>query len=173
MKYKLFCERHRIGTMKIVPDKRLQTLHFSPKDIEKLYKLNVLFDVGKGGLVLGNSHVDGGIQLIQPYKGFKEFYIVGEMEGYEYISRPVYTETYHDLFYSINNDCKENWKTLPVIPDNCQVIDTRSATPPFLMVSRYDHYIYNRYATYRHLEKILTMDELLKEEEVFIHQKNI
>ncbi|WP_416867171.1 MAG: hypothetical protein ACMVP2_06945 [Imperialibacter sp.] len=164
MNLKSFCAIHKIGVVKLDPDGKFYTTYFSKDEINRLHGLKALFYVDSGALVLGNSHADGGIQLLQPYK--KEFYVSGEMEGYEYLSNPFYKNSYIQKASSINSNRTAGWTQIPTVPARCSVIDTRGSNCPFLMLSNpnFGRYIYNRYATFEYLNEILDLDELLSKQ---------
>ena len=60
-----------------------------PEFVAFLFKNNLLVNPIEGGLVLGPSHDEGGIQMIRKHDN--EYVWVGEMKGYEYLINPCVT----------------------------------------------------------------------------------
>jgi len=78
-------------------------LIFSIEEIHKLNDLKIVFNGEKGGLVLGNSHDDGGIHLLQLDIEKNIIKYAGEMEGFEYLSSPLKSELHSNDLVRINN----------------------------------------------------------------------
>ena len=76
---------------------------FTVEDLIPVINANGIVDCTKGGLILGNSHSDGGIKVIRHYK--KDLYEwVFEFEGYEYIMNPDATAKQINYLSKINNE---------------------------------------------------------------------
>jgi hypothetical protein len=72
-----------------------------PEFVSFLYKNDLLVNPIEGGLVLGPSHDDNGIQMIR--KQGDEYLWIAEMEGYEYLVNPFATDRHHGRLEKINS----------------------------------------------------------------------
>jgi hypothetical protein len=93
--------------------------------------LNIVYIGQNDKLVFGNSHLQGGILLIQPEFNREIFIYAGEMEGWEYLTSPLKSIEILNDFMRINNLVKGEIKhklTEFDIPQNCKVIKTLNNT---------------------------------------------
>ncbi|MFT6809839.1 MAG: hypothetical protein ACJA01_003079 [Saprospiraceae bacterium] len=129
-----------------------------------LHGKGLIIDGFSGGLVLGNSHLNGGIHLIgERLPG--EYQILAEIEGWEYLmnyeSTSKYLEEIEELNSYINKDFKEY-----AVPENYKIIDARMAKggspayAPVIITGKYSNFVINRHATKKHLS---TLNEWNKE----------
>mgnify|MGYP003683474073 CR=1 FL=1 len=131
--------------------------------INEISKLNSFANIGscfKGGLIIGNLHSSGGIQIFQPISNEKIRH-VGELEGWEYVTSPNTTRNHAKELENINNDIKlSNPKTDTSfnIPSKCKVIDLRGAKHQIIVLTALNHFIINRAATKKHIKKIIELD---------------
>lgn len=72
-----------------------------PEHIHYMERQNLVADPQNGGLVLGPSHDDGGIQIF--CKHGDEYKWIGEMEGYEYLVSTYSTHKYHEKIKAVND----------------------------------------------------------------------
>lgn len=111
-----------------------------------------------GGLVLGPSHDDGGIQIL--CKRNNEYVWKGEMEGYEFIINPFATERHHKKINTLNfasigySPFFEPYD----VPKSVRVIDCQPVTinsksfTKWIGFSDYSQWIVNKAATQHHLK---------------------
>lgn len=134
---------------------------FDQSDFQRLCDLNVVYDGTHGGLILGNSHLDGGIHLIQPINDNRYKY-AGEMEGWEYLTFPIINEDFQKKFIHLNDSTPNEGYHIQTnfnIPSGCKVIDTTKTKIPFLLLTEYPHFIFNRFATKKHIDEIMEWDK--------------
>ncbi len=155
-----FYEKHKLGKWKNL-DSQKPHFEFSKKELENLYEMECVFSGHDGGLVLGKSHAKGGIHLLQQISE-NAFKYNGEMEGWEYLTAPETTYLFGHCFEEINHRTKPTSKYLKTnfkIPEDCKIIDTSNANIAFILISPYRQYIINRFATKKHIEEIIELDE--------------
>ncbi|WP_438423992.1 hypothetical protein [Aquimarina macrocephali] len=158
MDFDKFCKKNQIGTYKMNPDTKNVSLHFSPIELKKLFKLNGVIKAQKGGFVFGKNHDEGGIKIIEPYFGKKEYYVSIEMEGNEYLTDFTKNENILNEFKLINKDYKPKWREEIEIPKKCKIIDTTKLETQCILIEQTPRMIINCYATNKHLEKIISLD---------------
>lgn len=96
------------------------------EEFNQFVLLGGIVDGTKGGLLIGNSHLDGGIYVIRQYKNEQLYEFIAELEGWEYIICPQATLNYKVYLETINakySGSKEIFKEYE-IPENITVIDT-------------------------------------------------
>ena len=132
----------------------------SEEFIQNLIKKEEFIDARRGGLVLGNSHDNGGVIFLYQFpEGFRVF---GELEGYEYVLPREITQKNQKLIRKINNherDFDDRFEEYQ-IPNNIITIDARkneSQSKYILCDSRGGFSIINKHSTKIHLKKL---DEL-------------
>ena len=74
--------------------------------LEFLLKNNLIIEGIKGGLVIGNSHDDNGINFIRAYNDY-EYYVSHEIEGFEYLMGVYPTNSHLSKLEKINNYCPD------------------------------------------------------------------
>jgi len=156
------CRRENIGRMVENPENGKLYFEISIEDFQKLNELNILFDGTKGGLVIGKLHIDGGVHFIRPNHKTGHFEYGGEMEGWEYLSSPVLSNDFGEKLVTLNNSIKgkltyEN--TEFKIPKRCKVIDTYNLDVAVIVLSNVRHFVVNRFATRKHIKKIIKLEE--------------
>lgn len=123
-----------------------------------------LFDGTRGGLVLGKRHSEGGIRGIRESEVEKEYDVVFEMEGGEYLMNAMATIKYKKRLEEINAYRQEE----PEISDERiqslhRCMDNRDSDG-LIIISKYPHYIVNRNATAKYLEELDKMNQDALEE---------
>lgn len=141
-------------------------LTFTEDQLIAYSKVYGLHDGSVGGYVIGNSHDEGGIKVVRE-TGTKGIYeLILEMEGDEYIMNAMATIKYKDRLDKIN----AFKKTVPSIEYN-QLNDLSNVIAVknmgMIVVSKWDQYIINKYATAKYIEELDRMnkealDEYLK-----------
>lgn len=147
-------------TDKVIPNPESDTFastHFLSNQLfELLLNDNRIIDAQKGGLVLGNSHAQGGIQMIQ--KDSHGYRIVGEMEGYEYLINPTSLKKCNLEIQLLNIETSRDFSYNPTyqIPDSITTINV--STNQILLLSSDSQYIVNATATEKHLHRLETIN---------------
>jgi len=156
-----FLQEHVIGTFE--EDKKIDKYHieFSHDDFLYLKKLNLIYEGFHGGLIIGNLHINGGVNLIVFDSSRNKYRYVGEIEGWEYLSFPLKNQEFNDKFSVINKktlNINSYQKTEFEIPKDCKIIDTKNAKVCFILLSEYKQFILNRFATMKHIKEIIELD---------------
>lgn len=122
-----------------MPDIIAGKVVFTVEDLIPLVDANGIVDCTKGGLILGNSHADGGIKVIRQWK--KDLYeIAFEFEGFEYIMHPDATEKHLEYLTNLNNEFQQvsNLKFESYdITKNITVLDTRPIIEDIKVTNRF------------------------------------
>lgn len=121
-----------------------------------------IFDGRRGGLILGNSHLEGGIHLLQYKPEINKFRLVGEMEGWEFITAPLKNQYFREQFDHLNKSIiptSMEIKTDFNIPKGCPIIDTQNLQLSILFISVNNQYIINRFATKEHINNLIELNE--------------
>lgn len=134
-------------------------MEFSLDKMNEYIKNGRAIDASLGGLILGNSHDDGGIYFW--VKRGDVYVLEGEVEGYEYIlnfgATNYYsksTERFHK--YELHKHDFTNYE-----PDRrIKILDTRSLKEPnFLLFDSGGFSIINKYSTKGYLQTIDAMNK--------------
>jgi hypothetical protein len=124
-----FLEKHLIGTLEPDTETDMYHIEFNQDEFQYLQNQNLIFDGTKGGLVIGNLHIEGGINLLR-YDSFRKKYRhVAEMEGWEYLTFPLKNQEFFERFSIINKktlNTNSHQKTEFDIPKHCKIIDTKN-----------------------------------------------
>ena len=135
-------------------------LIFSINDFHKLNDLKIIFNGKDGGLVLGNSHDNGGIHLLQLDLEKDTIKYAGEMEGFEYLSSPLKSEKHSNELSELNSLKIEIDITKEIIiPKDCNIIDTSNIKVPVILLSGYKQFILNKKSTFNYLDKIIEIEK--------------
>jgi hypothetical protein len=129
-------------------------------DILRLKEIAIIKECFKGGLILGNLHQKGGIQIFQPIKGDKIRH-VGELEGWEYVTSPKTTSKYREEIVSINNDIKTSSRyvnTEFTIPKTCKIVDLSGKKNQLIILTHFNQFVINRAAAKKHIHRIIELD---------------
>lgn len=129
----------------------------SEEFIQDLIKHGDFIDGRSGGLILGNSHLNGGVIFLYQFpEGFRVF---GEVEGYEYIINRDSSEIHRNEIRNINNHDRDYHNTFIEYkkPKKIKIIDARMKNNRYkylLLDSRGGFAIINRHSTKLYLERI-------------------
>lgn len=135
---------------------------FTLAEVQSVADENGIVNGILGGLVLGNSHVDGGIKVIRQYREEKLYEIIAELEGWEYVLNPATTQKELDHLNQLNSEfatMKELFKPFE-IPDGIDIIDARPVienrkdTSRLILFSEYSQFIVNKYSTKKYLTEL-------------------
>ncbi len=153
-------------------DKELLSEEF----IQDLISRGNFIDARRGGLVLGNSHSNGGVYFVyQVPEGFRVF---GEIEGYEYIVIREATKKNYNLLHEINNynrDFTENFREYE-IPNGITIIDARKnifESKYILCDTRGGFSIINKYSTKIYLETLQSINQIGLDEINIMQYENV
>lgn len=133
-------------------------------------KVKLISGVG-GGLVLGRSHLRGGIQLFNEY-GQALYPTEGlmrnrqcEMQGGEYVINPLATTKHIKRINEINDSIKDNFFTPIFIKTSAKyVIDCRTVTNILMYIQNSGQFIINRQATINHLNELDVINDYGQDE---------
>ena len=135
-------------------------LIFSINEIHKLNDLKIVFSGENGGFVLGNSHDNGGIHLLQLDIDKNVIKYAGEMEGYEYLSSPLKSKQHLNELFKINsltNDIDINKQI--TIPESCNIIDTSGIEVAVILLSGLKQFIINKKSTFNYIKEIIEIEK--------------
>ncbi|MBI9042756.1 hypothetical protein [Lutibacter sp.] len=156
-----YTSKHKLGEWITCPKTKDYHFELSETDFHFINNLGLIFNGMDGGLILGNLHKDGGIHLLSPIFETNTYKYVGEMEGWEYLTKPLKSKEIHMEFAKINEltkpispDIETDFK----IPENCNVVDTSNREISFLMLNTFPQFILNRFATKKHIHLILDLE---------------
>jgi hypothetical protein len=132
---------------------------FCFEEIEKYKSLGLTVDGTKGGLLLGNSHENGGIQMLFKYSdGYR---LRGEVEGKEYLVNSEASKLFASELRYISNIKRDEpiFMNREVDLTNITIIDCRvnnvTFSSKFLLVDEHDSWhIINMYSTIGHLHRL-------------------
>jgi len=161
-KFYQLCKKLEIGNWIWSFDTKIpkSELIFSIDEIHKLNELKIIFNGQNGGLVLGNSHDEGGIHLLRLDVEKNIVIYSGEMEGFEYLSSPLKSEQHLNDLSHINNLKTEIDINKEIsIPKNCNIIDTSNIEIPAILLSEYKHFIIKKSSTFNYFDKILEIEK--------------
>lgn len=123
---------------------------------------NLIVESHKGGLVMGPSHQDGGIQIIT--LGENDCFWNSEMEGWEYIINPSSSATHGDELKKINGAHNRLTDQLNFteydVPDHITILDCSPVEINGVLFTRWllqystSQWIISRESTKRHLERL-------------------
>ena len=129
----------------------------SSEFIDELIKNEDFIDGRKGGLILGNSHKNGGVLFLYQFpEGFRVF---GEVEGYEYVLSKESTDKHRRKLNDIGNydrDVTQEFEPFE-IPEHIKIIDARKnsyESKYVLLDTRGGFAIINKYSTKIYLSEI-------------------
>lgn len=130
-------------------------------ELQPLFDLGVIINGSGGGLLLGNSHSEGGIKVIRRYDD-NLYEVVAELEGWEYIICAEGTYRDEEFLKTINGefDGRSDNFTEYKIPDNITVIDTRPSVENYYAINKilifgeYAHFIINKNSTKKYLKEL-------------------
>lgn len=129
-----------------------------------LLQHSLIVDGSFGGLVMGPSHDEGGITLIQLTQS-NEVKIIAEIEGYEYICSPPVTAKFDQRLDTINSHFNGYETFVPYdVPKEVTVINANKVdllgiftADRFVLCDFYKTWVINRIATQSHLLELEAM----------------
>lgn len=136
-------------------------------DLKVIVQRDGIFDGTLGGLILGNSHSDGGIKVIRQYKNEELYEVFAELEGYEYLLNPFITTKEMEYLKKLNMEFDNtNEKFVEYdIPIGIGIIDTKSnldnikETNKYILLDERAQWIINKHSTKKYL---IELDNLNK-----------
>lgn len=156
-----FINEHSIG--ELIMSENGYTICFSHNDFNYLKELDLIFDTLNGGLVLGNLHCEGGINMLIFDFEIGKYKYIAEMEGWEYLTFPLKNQEIENRFLEINSKTQNNNPQILTnfeIPKGCKIIDTKNNKVCFLLMSEYRQCVLNRFATKKHINEILELEKI-------------
>ena len=142
-------------------------LMFTLADLKPIAEGNGIVDGTFGGLILGNTHSEGGIKVIRQYKKEELYEIIAEFEGWEYIINPLATNKETEYLTKLNSefvDTKEKFIEYE-IPNGIEIIDTKpifeniKETNKLILLDEWSQFIINKHSTKKYL---IELDNLNK-----------
>ena len=129
--------------------------------IQSLFYLNSIIDSTKGGLLVGNSHKNGGIKLIDEIEEW-DYKFIAELEGWEYLVNPIASKKELERLIQINDEFKNEKSefTAYTIPKNISVINTISNLPNSVVPNKYllygidRQFVVNKYSTKKYIVEL-------------------
>ena len=129
-----------------------------PEEFLELSNKGFIMDGTSGGLVIGPSHEEGGIQYLSSFGD--HFKIMGELEGYEYIFNIATAALIRNIFSELNNRQRDFSPTFQAfIPEKHHtIIDARLSgnekyRSKFIFIeNRMSQAIINKYSVAKNLE---------------------
>lgn len=155
------CTKLNIGKFMFCEIKKKPHFEISLEEFYKLCNLGLVYNGSKGGLVLGQSHKEGGIHFLQECADDRLRY-VGEMEGWEYLTLPIKDKNIGKQFENINKTHPHinfEIKTDFNIPKDCKIIDTSENKVAVLLISNTSQFVINRFATKKEIKRIIELDK--------------
>ncbi|NPD47326.1 MULTISPECIES: hypothetical protein [unclassified Lentimicrobium] len=132
-----------------------------PEVLSFLLKNDLIVDGASGGIVLGDSHDEGGIFVIHLTEE-GECKLTYELEGFEFLMNPFGTEEYLRELLNINKESKnkliefENYE----IPNEVAVVDARTKNingvdyKKVLILSKNPQMVLNKHSTLKYLKRL-------------------
>ncbi len=140
-------------------------------DLKPIANGNGIIDGTFGGLILGNSHSDGGIKVIRQYQNEELYEVIAEFEGWEYILNPLATTKEKEYLTKLNSeftDAKEEF-TEYEIPNGIEIIDTRpifenlKETNKIILLNEWSQFIINKHSTKKYLTELDNLNKKYSE----------
>ncbi|MFI0431218.1 hypothetical protein [Mariniflexile sp. HMF6888] len=136
-------------------------------DLKPIAEGNGIIDGTPGGLILGNSHSDGGIKVIRQYQKEELYEVIAEFEGWEYILNPLATTKEIDYLTKLNSEFagKKDEFIEYDIPNGINIINTKplfeniKETNKLILLDQWSQFIINKHSTKKYL---IELDELNK-----------
>ncbi|MDX8554557.1 hypothetical protein MK851_13115 [Tenacibaculum sp. 1B UA] len=145
-----------------MPVKKDGKLMFTLNDLKPITEGGGIVDGTLGGLILGNSHANGGIKVIRQYQNEELYEVIAEFEGWEYILNPLTTTKEIQQLTLINsefNNTKDEFIEYK-IPKDIKVIDTRplleniKETNKLILLDKWSQFIINKHSTKKYLTEL-------------------
>lgn len=136
-------------------------VELTKETVALLYNNGMIVNGVRGGLVLGDRHSDltEGIPMLLIDNG--RFYVIGKMEGGEYLVNSIATSKKFDRLEEINNFFQDDDEIAS--EDIAEVRHINVPSGHFLLVSAAAFRIINRSATKMHLKELDKINEIGQE----------
>ena len=156
-----FCRQKNIGKWNFDFKNFENSFELTFDEFHEIGDLKIVFNGENGGLVLGNSHSQGGIHLLQQDFEKNILKYAGEMEGFEYLSTPLKSEEHSLELYNINElkpeiDLNSEYKIK--IPEKCKIINTTDIPVPIILLSGYKQFIINKKSSLKYIKEIIEIE---------------
>lgn len=127
---------------------------------------NLIVDGKRGGIVLGNSHEDGGVKVIG-FTNKKRIFISAEIEGFEFFVNCKSSKVHKARLEEINNDIDTNFDIASAYVgiENIPIIDVRPIDINGVPVSRLiamecnQHFVVNKFSTAKYLKELIELNK--------------
>lgn len=134
--------------------------------VKFIFDNNLILDTSPGGLLIGPSHKEDGIQVIDIVGD--EFCWFAEFEGWEYIVNPFGSTEYHNELETINLLTEElpNFFETYEIPEGIKTIDCRPVIiqnarfTKWLIKGNLPQWIINRESSKKYLQRLNEINEV-------------
>lgn len=156
-----YCQTNKIGVAN--KNEGRYEIYFNDDEILSLSKKRCVYYAHGGGLVIGRLHTEGGINILRPNNNGYE--LVSEMEGFEFLSKPIENDEHGYFYEKINEDKKHltglpNYHELdfPISPErliDCPIIDMTHAEIPIILITNTKRHVINRASTQHNIEKLI------------------
>jgi hypothetical protein len=139
--------------------------YFAHRQVEDFLEYGYAVDGSEGGIILGESHNNGGVKVLFEYDdGYR---LVAEVEGGEYILNGGSSCEFFEWLIHVNNPKQDKGKYEPIVDAKHNVIDCRpnvvGGLQKFLVFDiRVRHFIVNKYSTSRHIEILNRLNSLIR-----------
>ena len=140
---------------------------FTLADLKPIGEGNGIVDGTLGGLILGNTHSDGGIKVIRQYRSEKLYEVIAKFEGWEYILNPLATTKEMEYLTKLNSEfvnTKEEFIEYE-IPNGIEIIDTKpifdniKETNKLILLSEWSQFIINKHSTKKYLTELNNLNK--------------
>ena len=129
------------------------------EELEPIADANGIVNGTVGGLILGNSHSDGGIKVIRPYNSEGIYEVIAEFEGWEYILSPLATSEEKEYLTKINSEYSGTKKPFSEfkIPEGITILDTNpmieniKESNKLILLNGQEQFIINKHSTKKYL----------------------
>ena len=140
---------------------------FTLEDLKPIAEGNGIVDGTLGGLILGNTHSDGGIKVIRQYRSEELYEVIAEFEGWEYILNPLATTKEMEYLTKLNSEfvnTKEEFIEYE-IPNGIEIIDTKpifeniKETNKLILLNEWSQFIINKHSTKKYLTELNSLNK--------------
>jgi len=135
---------------------------FSSETFEELLQCKMIIDARKGGLVIGRTHDDGGIEMIAKIDKENKYQYCSCLEGGEYILRHEAYWKYKQRIDEINSYKHYGDKVDLYDICKCNIIITKNEPfDKYLLIDSRGQFIINKRATSKFLYEIDCINKLI------------
>jgi hypothetical protein len=152
--------------VRVVPGQQFPTIELGSKELRDLIVDGMILNAKYGGLVLGNMHSHGGIQIIRQ-STLEHVQVIAEMEGWEYILNPFATEKYAKRLTEINAEFASTRNVFSPyrIGVEISMLDAKprniqgKEVSKILLIGDESQFIINKFSTSKHLEELNELNQ--------------